>query len=62
MGIYGIEFHLGYNQNLGTFQEVCFFRNFLLSQISPPPMVKSHFENKIGNPFFLKTSGRGGST
>ena len=45
MSIDAVEFHPGYHQNLGT------FKNFL-SQIIPPPLVKSHFENTIGNPFF----------
>ena len=59
MGIDGIEFHPGYYQNLGTFQEVWLFQIFLF-QISTP-LVQSHFENTIGNPLFL-TSGNGDIT
>ena len=55
MGIDGIEFHPGYHQNLGTFQEVWLFQNFL-SQISPP------WTNHFLKIHFLKTSGSGGIT
>ena len=51
MGIDGIEFHPCYQQNLGTFREVWFFQNFFSAQIMPP-LVKSHFENTMGNLFF----------
>ena len=44
MGVDGIEFQPGYHQNVGPYQEVWF------------DLVKSYFENTIGNPFFL-TSG-----
>ena len=53
MDIDGIEFYPRYQQNLGTFPEVWLFHNFFLAQKVAPPLVKSHFENTMGNPFFL---------
>ena len=51
MGIDGLEFHKTYHQNLGTFQEACLFKIFFLLKFCPPPLLKSHFKNTIGNPF-----------
>ena len=50
MGIDGIEFHPDYHQNLGTIQKIWLFEIFFVS--NQHPLVKSHFENTIGNPFF----------
>ena len=59
MGIDGIEFHLGYHQNLDTFQKVWLFQNFL-SQISYP--WSNHILKIELEIHFLKTSGSGGIT
>ena len=52
MGIDGIRFHPRYQQNLGTFREVWLFQNFFWLK-KCPPLVKSCFENTMGNNFFL---------
>ena len=52
MGVDEIEFHPFYHQNMGPFQDVWLFQNNFSAQIQPPPLVKSHFENTIRNPFF----------
>ena len=39
MSIDGIEFHPGYHQNLGTFQEVWLFQNFFCLQLAPPGQI-----------------------
>ena len=53
MGIDGIEFHPGYHQNLGTFQEVWLLRIFFGIKNCPPP-VKSLFETTMAFHFFKR--------
>ena len=60
MGIDGIEFHPGYHQNLGTFQELWIFRMLLLSQISPPPLGQITYKKILYEIHFWNTSGTGG--
>ena len=39
MGIDGIEFHPGYHQNLGTFQEVWLFQKKNCLKLAPPCQI-----------------------